>query len=290
MIQVVQERHQRVSRANVSAPRELVKPPPRELLRPALKWAGGKRWLLPFLRRLWAKHKHRRLIEPFCGGLSVTLGLRPTRALLNDINPHLIAFYRALKSGLVFDDQAVEFENRRSTYLRQRNRFNELITEGLTTTDEAALLFYYLNRTGYNGLCRFNRRGLYNVPFGAHNNINYLTDFTAYTKTFQRWQFSDKDFEELPLRADDFVYADPPYDVEFTAYSPGGFSWADQVRLAHWLAKHPGPVVLSNQATPRILKLYRSLGFKLTLMNAPRHISCNGDRRPAKEVLATKNL
>ena len=65
----------------------------KERLRPPLKWAGGKRWQLPHLRPLWAPHRHRRLVEPFCGGLAVTLGLMPQRALLNDVNPHLINFY-----------------------------------------------------------------------------------------------------------------------------------------------------------------------------------------------------
>jgi len=94
----------------------------------------------------------------------------------------------------------------------------------------------------------------------------------------------------VELKSDDFVYADPPYDVEFTQYSPQGFNWDDQIRLANWLAKHPGFVVLSNQATDRILDLYRKLGFDLTILDAPRRISCTGDRTPAKEVLAIKKI
>ena len=73
------------------------------VLRPPLKWAGGKRWQVPHLQPLWLAHSHRRLVEPFCGGLAVTLGLRPTRALLNDVNSHLINFYRWLSRGLVID-------------------------------------------------------------------------------------------------------------------------------------------------------------------------------------------
>ena len=72
----------------------------KERLRPPLKWAGGKRWLVPHVRLLWEKHRHRRIVEPFCGGLAVTLGLMPERALLNDINPHVVNFYRWLKRGL----------------------------------------------------------------------------------------------------------------------------------------------------------------------------------------------
>jgi DNA adenine methylase len=86
------------------------------------------------------------------------------------------------------------------------------------------------------------------------------------------------------------VYADPPYDVEFTQYVPGGFGWQDQERLAVMLAAHPGPVVLANQATPRIEHLYRRLRFTLTFLDAPRRISCTGDRAAAREVLATRNL
>src|SRR5581483_7002706 len=66
-------------------------------IRPPLKWAGGKRWQVPHLKPLWESHSHRRLVEPFCGGLAVTLGLMPERALLNDANPHLINFYSWLR-------------------------------------------------------------------------------------------------------------------------------------------------------------------------------------------------
>ena len=67
---------------------------------PPLKWAGGKRWQIPYLRPLWAAHASRRLVEPFCGGLAVTMGLLPEHALINDINPHVINFYRWLKRAL----------------------------------------------------------------------------------------------------------------------------------------------------------------------------------------------
>src|SRR5947207_11118514 len=71
-----------------------------EVLPPPLKWAGGKRWQLPYLRKYWQRESHRRLVEPFCGGLAVSLGLVPKRAVLNDINPHLINFYSWLQRGL----------------------------------------------------------------------------------------------------------------------------------------------------------------------------------------------
>src|SRR3954465_14495201 len=96
--------------------------PPR--LRPPLKWAGGKRWQLPHLRPLWAPHTGRRLVEPFCGALAVTLGLLPARAPLNDVNPHLVNFYRWLQRGLV---ATIEMSNRSRLYYAQRQRFNALL-------------------------------------------------------------------------------------------------------------------------------------------------------------------
>ena len=260
---------------------------PKPSLRPPLKWAGGKRWLLPHLRPLWEAHAGRRLVEPFAGGLAVTLGLGPARALLGDANPHLINFYSWLKRGLKI---TIPLENEAECFYRHRERFNELLRAGREDTAEAASLFYYLNRTGFNGLCRFNRSGEFNVPFGRYARINYTRDFTAYQETFRAWELMVADFAKVPVDAADFVYADPPYDVEFRQYAKDGFGWEDQERLAEWLAKHPGPAVLSNQATPRILRLYEKHGFKLKVEDAPRRISCTGDRTPAKEVIALRNL
>jgi DNA adenine methylase len=256
-------------------------------LRPPLKWAGGKRWLVPHVRRVWKGHERRRLVEPFCGGLAVVLGLRPRHALLNDVNPQLVSFYRQLARGLVID---LPMENAAETYYAYRQLFNALLAAGRGDTAEGASLFYYLNRTGFNGLCRFNSRGEFNVPFGSYARIAYVRDFSAYRPVFSRWEFSSLDFEALCLKPGDFVYADPPYDVPFTQYARGGFSWNDQVRAAEWLARHPGPVVLSNQATPRIVALYKRLGYDVRFLGAPRRISCTGDRTPAREVLATRNV
>ncbi|MEP6921385.1 MAG: Dam family site-specific DNA-(adenine-N6)-methyltransferase [bacterium] len=256
-----------------------------EGLRPPLKWAGGKRWLVPQLAELWKRQNHRRYVEPFCGGLAVALGLAPKEALLNDINPHLINFYRQIQAGLRI---SIEVSNDEELFYKHRSAFNQLIAEGKAASPEAAQLFYFLNRTCFNGLCRFNQSGEFNVPFGRYKRINYLADFQAQQKLFASWTFSNHDLASLPVDAADFIYADPPYDVEFTTYSAGGFSWEDQVRTAELLAAHPGPVVLSNQATPRIMSLYEKLGFKLNYLNAPRRISCTGDRSSALEVLATK--
>ena len=257
-------------------------------LGPPLKWAGGKRWLLPYLRTFWSPERDRRLVEPFCGGLAVTLGLMPNRALLNDINPHLINFYRLLRRGFSTNLEMLKESN---VYYAYRARFNKMLGTGQWRSRKAAALFYYLNRTCYNGLCRFNSRGEFNVPFGRHTNINYRMDFRSYQTIFSRFEFTNLDFAQVELEDDDFVYADPPYDVQFTSYSKDGFSWQDQERTASWLARHPGPTVISNQATDRIIDLYSRLGFELReVLAAPRMISCNGNRARAPEILATRNL
>ena len=104
------------------------KPPfEHDSLRPPLKWAGGKRWQVPHLVPLWKPDRSRRLVEPFCGGLAVTMGLRPERALLNDINPHLISFYLWLKRGLKTD---LDMKNSEQVYYRHRRRLNDLLTNG----------------------------------------------------------------------------------------------------------------------------------------------------------------
>lgn len=256
-------------------------------LNPPLKWAGGKRWQLPVLRKYWERERQRRLVEPFCGGLAVALGLRPNRGLLNDVNPHVVNFYRWLQRGLRIK---IPMEYDASLFYSHRARFNELLAKGRSTTKEAASLFYYLNRTAYNGLCRFNRRGEFNVPFGKYVAVNYRRDLTVYCSALANWEFSNVQFDQLKLKRSDFVYADPPYDVEFTQYAKDGFTWIDQVRAAEWLTKHEGPVILANQATRRIVSLYRDLGYKLLELDAPRRISCSGDRSRAKEVLAVRNL
>jgi len=256
-------------------------------LRPPLKWAGGKRWLVPYILPYWEACRRPRLVEPLCGGLAISLALRPHRAWLNDINPHAINFFRHLQKGLKI---GLEMKNDRDLFYRHRDEFNHLIAQGRADSSKAAELFYYLNRTGYNGLCRFNSKGEFNVPFGRYSTINYTRDFTPYRELLAGWKFTQGDFAALKLKPDDFIYADPPYDVEFTRYAKEDFGWDDQVRLAEWLARHPGPVILSNQATRRIEKLYRGLGFGLRKLEAPRRISCNGDRTPAWEVLAIRNL
>ena len=181
-------------------------------------------------------------------------------------------------------------ENDETLFYAYRERFNALLVNGKASTRVAAALFYYLNRTGFNGLCRFNRSGEFNVPFGRYAQIGYTREFSAYRDVFAGWTFTSMDVEQVPIEPNDFIYSDPPYDVEFTQYAKDSFTWDDQERAAAWLARHRGPVVLVNQATPRIKKLYRQLGYQVQFFDAPRRISCTGDRTPAREIIGTRNL
>lgn len=259
-----------------------------ENLRPLLKWAGGKRWLVPYLRPIWQHYSDRRLVEPLCGGLAVTFGLQPSKALLNDINPHLVNFYEQVKEGLKIE---IPMANDKKLYYRHRGRFNQLVKENKWNTPEASQLFYFLNHTGYNGLCRFNSSGLFNVPFGKYHQINYSRDFDSYAEAIADWEFTCGDFAQVRIHPNDFVYVDPPYDVEFRQYSAGGFSWDDQERVAKWAAALSVPTVISNQATERILKLYKRLGFSLKVVEVPRFINCVGSKRgKVKEVIGAKGV
>ncbi len=258
-----------------------------QILTPPLKWAGGKRWLVPTLKEIWRSHSHCRLVEPFVGGMSVALGLQPKSALLNDLNAHLMNFYSWLKKGLLID---IPLENDSSYYYFCRQRFNQLILEGQVNSLNAAELFYFLNRTGYNGLCRFNNSDQFNVPFGRYKTIGYTQDFSHYIPALRNFELLSLEFRKLSLNSNDFIYADPPYDVEFRKYSSTDFTWKDQVLLAEWLSIHKGPVIASNQATERIIDLYGNLGFTIKFLEGPRRIACNGDRTPAQEILAYKRL
>jgi len=233
-------------------------------------------------------HETCRLVEPLCGGLAVALHIQPNYALLNDINQHLINFYIQIKKGLKIDSEMI---NQSDFFYERREEFNTLIKNNEYLSKRAAELFYYLNRTCFNGLCRFNKQGFFNTPFGKYKSINYKTDFFEYKEVFKNWVFTCQKFDETELLRTDFVYADPPYDVEFRQYFKDGFSWENQLELATWLSKHKGPVLLSNQATKRILSLYEDKGFTNTIHMGPRYISADKNKRiPVKEVLAVKNI
>jgi len=254
-------------------------------LKPFLKYCGSKTWLASRLAEMYEPFRNTHTwVEPFCGALGATLGVVPERAILSDINPHLIALYKSVANGMKNEQW---WENSKEQFEEIKSHFNS------QNVPNNPALFYYLNRTCFNGLCRFNLKGEFNVGYGNYKKPKLDHDFSLYQEAFKGWTFLNFDYIEMlssffSPRAK-FIYADPPYDDGFTSYS-GSFTWNDQVSLATKLASLNCPVVASNKATDRIVDLYQGLGFDIEFIDVRRRIACNGDRTSAKEILATRNL
>ncbi|MFP4606985.1 Dam family site-specific DNA-(adenine-N6)-methyltransferase [Thiohalospira sp.] len=263
--------------------------------RPFLKWAGNKhRSLDRILPRLPAGE---RLIEPFAGAAAVTLAADYPAYRLVDSNPDLIGLFRAVRDGgEAFIQRAralFEDGNDADLYYARRAAFN-----AEADPVERAALFLYLNRHGYNGLCRYNRRGGFNVPFGRHARPYFPErELAAFARQAREREvdLAVGDFEtELDAaRPGDVVYCDPPYaplstTADFTAYAPGPFADDAQARLAaaaRRAAERGVPVVISNHDTPVVREYYRDAD--LDSFPVARTISRQGDsRRPVAEVLA----
>lgn len=263
---------------------------------PIIKWVGGKRWLIPKLRSI-AKAGYlppdAPLVDLFTGGASVPLGLADIfkRVKINDINPHLVNLYNRIQVENL-TCSPIGFGNNSEDFYRARTRFNDKIALGEIYRTEMAGLFYYLCKTGFNGLCRLAKKtGNFNTPFGNYKSIDYATDFKQFAATIEDWDISNSSFESVPIGEPSFIYADPPYwgkDV-FTGYAPQPFGWEEQVKLADWLSQQPGVKVASNYPNPEILDLYRSRGFEIEIVTAKCNVAASkvsrGDRQ---EMFAVK--
>jgi len=261
-----------------------------ETLKPIIKWAGGKGWITAHLRGLPVDWHNVTLVDPFCGGNSIALGLNPKRAILNDLNSHVINLYAQIKAGMT--KLSLRPQNTEEQYYRYRQRFNKLIEQDNTETIQAAELFYTLMKLCYRGLARHAKgTGFFNTPYGFYSKHSMLKDFTPYRKAFSNWEFTSGDFADItPVDSQIVYFLDPPYDDAFTQYAGRPFDWNDQCRLIDWATSHSGPVIITNHATHRIKRLYRKAGFSIQILQAPRRINCNGDRTPVPEVLAVRGL
>ncbi|WP_240307960.1 Dam family site-specific DNA-(adenine-N6)-methyltransferase [Thiohalospira halophila] len=259
-----------------------------------MKWAGNKHRLLDrILPRLPAGH---RLIEPFAGAAAVTLAADYPAYRLVDSNPDLIGLFRAVRDGgEAFIEQVRALfadGNDAATYYARREAFN-----AETDPEARAALFLYLNRHGYNGLCRYNRGGGFNVPFGRYARPYFpeteLRGFLrlAWTRGIEL-AVSDFEAELDGAQPGDVVYCDPPYapageGTGFTDYGPDGFWPADQVRLvaaARRAAARGVPVLLSNHDTEPVRA--SCAGAAIESFPVARTISRQGTgRRPVDEVL-----
>jgi DNA adenine methylase len=256
---------------------------------PLLKWAGGKRWLVPHLLHRWTPHYDKTLVELFCGGCAVTFGLRPPAAVLVDKNRDLINFYERVQDGTIALGMMPTVHDEH-TYYHVRECFNAVTLE--QKPEVRAAWFYYLNQTCFNGLCRYNSAGGFNTPYGHFKRTPKAFDLAAYQNIFSSYYFKCGDFNAyLPsLLSTDVLYADPPYDGSFNTYTADGFEWNDRIRLAYGLSRHAGPVIVSDRATDRVIELYGDLKFELEYVDGPRRINPDGDRTPVKELLAFRNF
>jgi DNA adenine methylase len=263
-------------------------------LKPFLKWAGNKYRLLDKIQKLLPHGEC--LIEPFVGAGAVFLNTTFERYLLTDINPDLIHLYQLLQAdGEQFIAECKPFfteqSNEKTCYLALREQFNQSVSHR-----ERAILFVYLNRHGYNGLCRYNSRGHFNVPFGRYSKPYFPeAEMRYFHQKAQAAKFTVQDFRRTITNAlpGDVIYCDPPYvpisaTANFTGYAASGFSQQDQLdlaTLAQKVAQKGIPVLISNHDNTFTQEAYRNA--QQSPFPVQRYISCQGEnRQPAMEVLA----
>jgi DNA adenine methylase len=264
-------------------------------VKPFLKWAGGKLRVVERIKALLPPGK--RLLEPFVGSGALFLNTQYDAYLLADANADLINLYQQLQQGgQAFIDHCTTFftptNNDEATFYALRRQFN-----GTRNPLEKAALFVYLNKHCYNGLCRYNARGEFNVPFGRYKQPYFpATEMSAFHRKAQGATFQVQDFVATMDNAQsgDVVYCDPPYaplsaTANFTSYSADGFGVEEQQKLAvmaHILRQRGITVVISNHDTPFTRTLYATAD-EHQYFGVQRHISCDGaNRTKADEVLA----
>lgn len=264
------------------------------MIRPFLKWPGGKYRLLDRIKKHLPLGLE--LIEPFVGSGAVFLNSQYDSYILNDANRDLISLYQLLQSeGKTFIQYCREFfipkNNKERQYYRFRNVFNQSQDKR-----ERAALFLYLNRHGYNGLCRYNKSNEYNVPFGRYKKPYFPeAEMQAFYEKSKNVLFLCEDFSETLKRVKKgcVVYCDPPYVAlnktsNFTTYRAGGFSLLEQQILAdisYALAKKGIPVLISNHSNELTRNLYQNA--EISEFKVQRFISCKAlHRKQVKELLA----
>jgi DNA adenine methylase len=266
--------------------------------KPFLKWAGGKGQLLEQFRPLFPERTFGRYFEPFVGSAAVFFALRPRDAVLTDVNRELIDCYCAVRNHV---DEVIDalrsHKYEEEYYYRVRDR-----DPAELSLPERAARTIFLNKTGYNGLYRVNKKGRFNVPFGRYTNPGFahpdrLDNMRTCARALRSVTLDVHDFAEVAkhARAGDFVYFDPPYvpassTADFTSYVPGGFGWEEQKRLAEVfceLSRKGALAMLSNSDTPAVRKLYR--GFRVDTVLASRNINSRGDKRGKVGEVVVRN-
>ena len=268
---------------------------------PVIKWAGGKRQLVPLLRKRMPR-LYRRYYEPFLGGGALFFSLKPKDAIINDSNKQLINMYKYIKLcpgeivknlfkyQTMYNDLQTNSEQTKF-YLTMRDNFNSFVLNN-TFNIESASLFIFLNKAGYNGLYRVNKNGLFNVP-SAHRtklNIYDANNIYAVSKLLQNCCINCGDFEDAcrTVKPKDFVFFDSPYYDTFDTYQAGGFSEADHLRLAKLfqkLSENGVYCLLPNNNCDFIKNLYKD--YNIEVVPVTRMVNCDKNNRVGSEVIIT---
>lgn len=256
-------------------------------MKPFLKWAGGKRWLVRRHPELFPANCAR-YVEPFVGSGAVFFHLAPARSILSDLNGALINLYDCLKK----DPDRIH--RLLAAHAKQHGKRYYYVVRGTEFREPfaKAAQFLYLNRTCWNGLYRENLRGEFNVPKGTKDAVLFDDDdFEAAAAMLKKATLVCSDFEPIieKTRDGDFVFIDPPYTVKhnvngFVKYNESIFSWADQVRLATALKKKSAcgaSYLVTNAFHPSILELYEDFA---TITPVSRASVLSGDSQYRGEV------
>lgn len=253
-------------------------------MKPMLKYRGGKSKELGYLKK-WVPLKYNRYIEPFFGGGALYFDIEPQKAIINDLNKSLMKFYDDVATDFarihrelaflqcMYELNRADYEARKAAspdkrvddanenlYYSLRAQYNGLAPSNLLP----GTLYYYINKTAYSGMIRFNKRGEYNVPYGRYKNFNTALVTEEHSALLRSAIRMSADFEDVfkLCKEDDFVFLDPPYDSPFSDYgnaeTANGFSEADHRRLAKAFFRLPCPALLVIGSTNLTEELYGS--------------------------------
>ena len=257
--------------------------------RPFVKWAGGKRALIPDIVKM-LPHTFRDYWEPFVGGGAAFFALdsRIRKAHLSDTNIELMITYKMVEDR---PDDVIDALNDHAE--KHGRRHYQRVRDKMHGEQDPVLLaarFIYLNRTCFNGLYRVNKAGRFNVPIGRHTNptICDAENLRAASEVLEKATIKALSFtdDEVAPETGDVVYCDPPYDGTFTGYTGNGFTAGDQAKLRdrciEW--RDAGThVIVSNSDTELIRGLYSD--FTLHEVSAPRNINSDGSGRGKTQEL-----
>ena len=266
---------------------------------PFVKWAGGKRQLLPQIKERMPE-KYNSYFEPFVGGGAVIFELLPTNALINDINKALINAYRQIcnapEAFLAVVKQLDEamWEDGKKYYYSLREHYNDKLMKAEYDVELAAL-FVFINKHCFNGLYRVNGKGLFNVPYNNSRRTSVDESIIMeVSKYLQGITIMDGDFEEACEGAGqgDFDFIDSPYaplnPTSFESYTKEGFDIESHRRLSNLFDKLTNRgcyCMLTNHNTELINELYSGKGYRRDVVSVKRMINSDASKRVGEEII-----